>query len=268
MTDFVPSLEDIDFSKGCVSVAFLNDTTGDDVVESPLDGARERAQLSSQFDLEGGRSAQLEQPDPALFALEGSNAPSAAWAGISSGFYETLRALFVQSYTSVRRFGHCELCFALSKRGRKRYGDEFMLTCGTRKETGVRVTARRFNSNYTWLHLNASEIEMRYMARFVFAQHGKRYDARATYKVFTTPRQTDGKRWYCSEIVLAALQLLPCYELHMQRPNCVEVDDVYVLMRKSRRLSQSATNITPYQLGQQFVHGASDMVSALGFKEK
>lgn len=265
MTDFVPSIGDIDMKRGCVAVAFLNDTTDDSAAATAAD---DHAQLAAQFDLEGGDGhADMSRPDTALAALDGSDARTAQWTGVSAGFYEAFRALFVQSYTSARRFGHCELCFFCSDAGRERYGDEYMITCGTRKETGVRVTARRFNRNYTWLYLNVTDAELHCVVKFMFAQHGKRYDARATYKVFTTPRQTDGKRWYCSELVLAALQMLPCAALHRQRPNCVEVDDVYVLMRQSRRLSESSMNITPLQLASQFAGGASDMLEALGFNK-
>lgn len=253
MTDHVPSKSDIDFSRGKVCIAFLNDATSED---GGRDRLPEEHALESHFDLE----AQVDTPES---AYNNDKSIRNAWKGVFHGLFEALRSIFVRSYTKSRHFAHCELCFFCSPQGTKRYGKEYMIACGTREDSGVRIVARRFNEHYTWLYINTTESEMRHIVNFVFAQHGKKYDGPATSQIFTRPRPTAGRRWYCSELVMCALQMLPCAHIHSQRPNCVEVDDVYAIAKQSQRLSQSSLEISPYQVHN--VYKGAALVDDLGF---
>lgn len=237
MTDHRPRKCDIDFDRRVVRVAFLNDanTDGGGVTRLPAED-----RVDEQFDLERGGSVPYYNNNKERRSMQ--------WRGVFFGLKEALRSVFTHNYAQKRCFAHCELCFDLSQEGKDRYGDQYMIACGAQEGSGVKMVARRFNKSYTWLTLTVSVPEMHLIVNFAFSQHGKRYDSPATYKIHTWPRETTGASWYCSELVLCALQMIPCDILHSRRTNCVDVDDVYTLMSASSRISRSQLNVTPIEV--------------------
>lgn len=250
MTDYVPRKSDIDFKRGKVCIAFLNNQ------DKALDeySAVQEMQREQQFDLEAA--------DDDANDKKRRRRRASTWRGVFGGLQDALYYSFTTTYAASRHFAHCEVCFFASPSGIARYGRDYMITCGAHEETGVRVMPRRFNEKYTWLYLNVSEVELKCVVDFVFAQNGKLYDTRASSKLFSNPRVTTGAKWYCSEIVMAALQLLPCATLQSRRPNCVDVDDVYYTAKRSSRRSESALEISPYQLKSAYATTATSDASA------
>lgn len=238
MTTQQVTIEDIDLGKQRVLVAFLREyersVSRSSAAVVPVE---EDAAFEAQFDIEA--------------AADALPATQREWHGVFDGIYEAVREAMVRSYTTSRHFSHCELCFSCSPHGEARFGEGFIIACGTRADAGVKIVARAFNDRYKWLSLRVSDDELERIVRFVFAQRGKPYDARASYQVFTVPRPTFGARWYCSELVLCALQMLPCAVLHSRRANCVEVDEVYALVGESSRCVKFASEISEYYLNKQ-----------------
>lgn len=222
----VPQKADIDFTRHCIGIAFLKQRSTKDASDE------------SVYNLET--------------ALDENTQQQHAWRGTFGTIVSVIRSLLIDSYSQKRRYSHCEVCFFLSEEGEARFGNQFMISCGTREDTGVKIVARHFNQNYKWLYVNVTQQELHYIVEFLFAQNDKRYDTKASLRVFTSPRATNGRRWYCSELVLCALQLLPCPKLHEHRANCTEVDDVHTIIKRSPRMSTSPTNMSPYQINRAY----------------
>ena len=219
---FNVSRADIDFSRGVLAVAFMrqndNERTEDD-------------------------AAQTRSYDQALDSNQRH-----AWRGTFSTIYHAVEYEAANMYRYRRHFRHCEICFYCSDAGVRKFGSDFMIACGARDGSGVQIVARRFNDAYKWLYLTVTRAEQELIVDFLFAQLNKKYDRAALFSVYTAPRVNSGRAWYCSELVLAALQLLPCATLHSHRFNCVDIDDTYSLIRRSTRRNESSLNISPQQI--------------------
>ena len=185
--------------------------------------------------------------EEARLAARNSVAPEEHWKGILAYIATNVKGSLVQSFKAERNFEHAEVCFNCSDAGRAAFGADHMVACGTR-DTGTDIWPRRFNANYTYRWVSASPDEQRLLYAFFERQRGKPYDQAASLRTFTNPRQSRGRSWYCSELVLAALQLLPCARFHEHRANCVETDDVYRIVCSSPLCETTETNMTPHQI--------------------
>ena len=172
-----------------------------------------------------------------------------SWDGILSYIVRAWNSSLVSAYTSTRKFVHAEVCFWCSEAGMRTFGgSDYMVACGTRS-TGTSLVKRRFHQGYEWKWIQASPAEQGVVFNFYRSQLGKPYDRAGSMRTFTDPRRrkhTTG--WYCSEIVLAALQLLPDPAFHEHRANCVETDDVYDIVCSSARCSVTQSIVAPRQL--------------------
>jgi len=214
-------ITDIDFFRNVIVVAFYKDTEVDN------------AQLESGAELDG------------IFDSNSEN----HWGGVFQTFKSVLLNLLIKSYTDLCHYSHCEVSFFPSEAGRRRFGDKCMISASARSDKGVNIVTREFNDKYTWIRLKVSESEQRQIVAFLFEQVGKPYDSSAAFKSLTWPRPTRGNSWYCSELVQSALLFIPCPFIQSQRANCVEIDEIANLVRKSQRSrNQSPANIIPRQI--------------------
>jgi len=188
--------------------------------------------------------------------VEGHEAHKLAWNGALDYIGRHVRSLFVEAYKDCRRYVHTEVCFYCSDYGLSLFGADAMIACGTRN-TDTSITSRVFNDKYTWLWLRATPPQISAMFAFFVAQLNKPYDTDGSMRVYTNPRPTDGRAWYCSEIVMCALQLLPCPVLHELRANCVDIDDVYDAVSRSPLFNSTATCLAPRQLKSAWSSGST-----------
>ena len=72
---------------------------------------------------------------------------------------------------------------------------------------GVELTQRTGkNPAYTYLSLGCSKVAEQRMLAFARAQVGKKFSNTGMARSLVWPRQTDGKTWFCAELVAAILQ--------------------------------------------------------------
>jgi hypothetical protein len=228
------NVSDIDFRRGVMGVAFLKETA---------DGSSSIFMRTSPNDLEAAI-------DPDTKGTE-----RIAWRGIVATMRSLFNAAIMHSYLEACTFSHCELCFHPSVSGRQRLGDKFMIACSARREEGVQIVAREFNQKYTYCFVRVTESQQSAIVDFIFAQRTKKYDLPASFSTLTWPRKTTGRTWFCSELVYCALQFIPCPLLQLHRPDCIEIDEIYTLLRQTAYTDRSSNNITPFQI--KTIHGAT-----------
>lgn len=171
--------------------------------------------------------------------------------------YEAMRLLqcvLVKAYNEQRAYEHVELCFAL--RGTRKEVAAF----SARRDEGVSLFLRTFqNPDYVWHRMYVYREELATMLVFVQRTLGCAYDIDAVQRVYFWPRvhaaaaadeerskhRRHKTRWFCSEVVLSALQCMDCAPLHRLRANCVDIDDVEGAVRACRRTAAAEGECTP-----------------------
>lgn len=220
----------INFRRGCIGLAFLRRDAGETEIEN-------------------------QKKDKLYDRLESQTAAETReWNGVFSTLYLVVLRLLEDSHSKSCTFSHCEICFYCSPEGTREFGNDFMISCGTQQKSGVQLVARRFNHKYKWVFLTVTEAEMHIVVKFLCKQINKGYDLDAATRVYTNPRPTvsNCNRWYCSELVMSALKMLPCPKFHEHRSNCVEVDDIYVMVQNCIRVSNSSLDVSPFRIAQTY----------------
>lgn len=194
---------------------------------------------------------QQQQAEIDQDSATGSLGTEESWDGIWSYIARAVNAALLDAHKQNRRYEHAEVCFWCSPSAQAEFGSsEFMVACGTRS-TGTSMTLRRFHPAYEWKWIYTTSEQQRLIFDFYKAQLGRRYDAKASLKTFTNPRKrTTRSGWYCSELALSALSLLPEPAFHEHRSNCVETDDVYDIVCSSPLCNNTQTMVAPRQMQQ------------------
>jgi len=168
------------------------------------------------------------------------------WDGIIPYIKKVVQESLIDAYKKSRQYVHAEVCFWCSPLAKEQFkSNEVMIACGTRSQ-GTSMTLRRFHPAYKWKWVYANEQEQRTIFNFYKRQMGKKYDFSASLRTFTNPRQRTARSgWYCTEMTLSALQLLPEPTFHEHRANCIETDDLYDIVCQSPRCNRTEYIVDP-----------------------
>jgi hypothetical protein len=191
--------------------------------------------------------------------------PDSKWNGIGSVLFKSAMRSFLMHYRSITNFKHCEICFKLSdKKNKSDFSRRNLLfpyvAFYARSDRGVEAAKRKFSDNYEWQFLHVNREERCNMLQFLLAQIGKPYNLHAVQSVFTNPPLTDGKSWYCVQIVATALQFLPCVELHKHPANAIDIDELYECIKKSTRLAKNNARYNLCVIGEATLEVAQKML--------
>ena len=157
----------------------------------------------------------------------GGNAGWRRWLGFLLPLQ--LRAAAVRGYTSTQRFTHCEVAFWANS-NRVRDDERNLIAVGvTAPRVKVFVELRAFNEDYHWVHLSThSDAHLVAMIYLASKLQGTPFDGGAMTRVAVAPGPEEAREhgFFCSQLTMKFLSLLPVPAGQLNRPNAQTIDDI------------------------------------------
>jgi hypothetical protein len=140
----------------------------------------------------------------------------------------------VRGYSSTQRFTHCEVAFWANRRA---VGDDErnLIAVGvTGPRARVFVELRAFSKEYVWVYLNThSDAHLVAMIYLASKLQGTPFDGNAMTRVAITPGPDTDHSFFCSQLTMKFLSLLPVPAAQFNRPNAQTIDDINEIVHQS-----------------------------------
>lgn len=213
----------VDLNRGYISVGFLEQTEAERALIRQ--GRTNSEYMTTQFaenlvDIEAGRvdSAQKQSFLSKLRNILVRLLPT------------EIAITAVRTYTSELKFKHCELGFFMNEEGqrRSRKGAD-MLAVAINEEFNVYIAPRHFSADFKWVNVRCSPIEMYAMLHYAHSLQGTKLCRKRMAQLATYPGPDRRDQLYCSHLTMACLQYIGTCGFHLNRPNTLTIDEVYMI---------------------------------------
>lgn len=120
-------------------------------------------------------------------------------------------------------YSHCEVI------KKEADGSYLMYSASSRNNDGVRVKKHSYNEA-SWEYISVPDLNEELAIKFIKTQVGKKYDWMGIFG-FVSPLADHESKWFCSEIVLRALQIAGSVHLGQYNCNRTSPNRLYALVK-------------------------------------
>lgn len=150
-------------------------------------------------------------------------------------FWRLLVALFplsilismARGITSTHRFKHCEVAFFT----REGYKHKLIAVGVHGEKDGVFIEPREFHDEYEWSYVKCTKHSLVAMLSLAIELQGIPFTRSGMSKSQFAPGPNNDDGFFCSQLTMKMLSLLPHPVAQLNRPNVQNVDDIFAIIQ-------------------------------------